>query len=314
MIITGGAGFIGSHLVEHFLKEGHEVIVIDNFITGREKNIIPFRTNPRFRFIKYDVTQELPLDEKIDTLLHFASPASPVDYLKYPIETIRTMSVGTLNILEFALRYKANFLLASTSEVYGDPLSHPQKEEYWGNVNPIGPRSVYDESKRFAEAATMAYHRQYGLNTHIARIFNTYGPRMREDDGRVVPTFIVRALVGEPLPIFGNGKQTRSFCFISDLVAGLVSLLYSDFHEPVNLGNPAEFTVVALARIVKEMTGCNSDLSYHPLPQDDPKRRCPDISRAKKILGWQPKIQLKEGLKISLDWYRAQANERGKRP
>lgn len=311
LLITGGAGFIGSYLAEYFLGQNHEVIVVDNFITGKEQNIAGFRNDPGFRFIKYDVTHELPLEEKVDALLHFASPASPIDYLKYPIETIKTSSVGTLNVLEYALKHKARFLLASTSEVYGDPLVHPQKEEYWGNVNPIGPRSVYDESKRFAESATMAYHRKYGLDTHIARIFNTYGPRMRQDDGRVVPTFVVKALGNEPLPIFGDGKQTRSFCFISDLVRGLVLLLASLFHEPVNLGNPDEFTVLELAGLVKEMAGAKSELSYHPLPQDDPKRRCPDISRARKVLGWQPEVQLKDGLKIVLEWYRAQANERG---
>lgn len=311
LLITGGAGFIGSHLVEHYLKQHHQVIVIDNFITGREQNMAGFRQDTRFRFIKDDVIHDLQIDEPVDAVLHLASPASPVDYLKHPIETVKTSSVGTLNVLEYALRYKARFLLASTSEVYGDPLVHPQPEEYWGNVNPIGPRSVYDEAKRFGEAATMAYHRQFGLDTHIARIFNTYGPRMRADDGRVVPTFLVNALRGEALPVFGDGRQSRSFCYISDLVEGLSALAESDFHEPVNLGNPAEFTVAELAGIVTELVGSKSQIAYHPLPQDDPKKRCPDISRAKKILGWQPKVQLKDGLKAVLDWYGAQGDERG---
>lgn len=311
VLIIGGAGFIGSHLAGHFLKEDNEVIVIDNLITGKETNIGEYRTDSRFRFIKGDVAEWIPLDEKIDALLHLASPASPIDYLKYPIETIRTSSIGTLNALEFARKFNAGFLLASTSEVYGDPLQHPQKEEYWGNVNPIGPRSVYDESKRFAEAATMAYHRHYQVKTHIARIFNTYGPRMREDDGRAVPTFLVSALKNEPIPIFGEGMQTRSFCYISDLVIGLTGLLASDFREPVNLGNPGEFTVMELGRLVKELTGSESEFVFHPLPQDDPKRRCPDISRAEKILGWRPKVQLREGLKMTLEWYNRRVNERG---
>ncbi len=310
ILITGGAGFIGSHLVEYFLDQGDEVIAIDNFITGKEENIARFRNNLRFRFIKFDVAQEWPLEEKIDALLHFASPASPFDYLKYPIETIRTSSLGTLNALEYALKFNARFLLASTSEVYGDPLVHPQNESYWGNVNPTGPRSVYDESKRFAEAAVTAYHRQFGLNCRIARIFNTYGPRMREDDGRVVPTFIVKALKNEPLPIFGDGSQTRSFCYISDLVEGIACLLDSDYYEPVNLGNPAEFKVIELAQIIKELTGTSSEFIYRPLPQDDPKRRCPDITRAKKVLGWSPRVELREGLKNLIDWYRTELNEK----
>ncbi len=313
ILITGGAGFIGSHLAEYFLKEGNEVTVVDNLITGKESNIAHLGANHKFKFIKADIADRIPIDEKMNILLHFASPASPIDYLKYPIETVRTSSIGTLNALAFVFKHNSNFLLASTSEVYGDPLVHPQKEEYWGNVNPIGPRSVYDESKRFAEAATMAYHRCYGINTHIARIFNTYGSRMREDDGRVVPTFIVKALKNEPLPIFGDGNQTRSFCFIDDLVAGLVSLLKSDFHEPVNLGNPSEFKVIDFAHLIKELTQSTSSLTYHPLPEDDPKRRCPDISRAEKILGWKPRVQLSEGIKISIAWFRTYLNDKGQR-
>lgn len=303
IVITGGAGFIGSHLCERLLADGHEVICIDNLLTGHTRNISHLMNRP-FLFIKHDVTNYIVVEGKVDYVLHFASPASPVDYLEYPIQTLKVGSLGTHKALGLAKEKNAVFLLASTSEVYGDPLEHPQKESYWGNVNPVGPRGVYDEAKRFAEAMTMAYHRYHGLNTRIVRIFNTYGPRMRAFDGRVVPAFLNQGLQGEPLTIFGDGSQSRSFCFVSDLVEGIVRFLQQDYHEPLNLGNPAEITIKQLAEFVREMTGQRSEIVSRPLPVDDPKVRRPDISRAKELLGWEPEVRLEDGLKCTLDYFR----------
>uniref|UniRef100_A0A7V3RI09 SDR family oxidoreductase n=1 Tax=candidate division WOR-3 bacterium TaxID=2052148 RepID=A0A7V3RI09_UNCW3 len=304
VLITGGAGFIGSHLLDYYLNKGAEVIVVDNLITGKEENIISHKENKRFRFLRHDICEPLPIKEKIDLLLHFASPASPLDYLKYPIETMKTASIGTVNMLEFARSSDAKFILASTSEVYGDPLVHPQVEEYWGNVNPVGIRSVYDEGKRFAEAITIAYHRKFKLKIGIARIFNTYGERMRPGDGRVIPTFIEQALKNEPITIFGDGNQTRSFCYISDLIRGITRLAEIDYPMPINLGNPKEFTIIELARKIKELCNSNSEFTFKPLPEDDPHRRNPDITKARKILGWEPEIELDEGLRRVIDWFR----------
>lgn len=303
-LITGGAGFIGSHLCERFLKEGHEVIAVDNFITGSLENLDYLRTNPKFTFIGHDISNPLKIPGPIDNVLHFASPASPVDYLNYPIQTLKVGSLGTHVTLGIAKEKKARYLLASTSEVYGDPLEHPQKEEYWGNVNPIGLRGVYDEAKRFAEAMTMGYCRHHGVNTHIIRIFNTYGERMRLDDGRVLPNFMGQALRGEPLTIYGDGSQTRSFCYVSDLVEGIFRLLKTDFHEPVNLGNPAEITIKQFAEEILKLSGGNNEIVYRPLPQDDPKVRKPDISRAKNLLGWEPKIDRAEGLQRTMEFFK----------
>jgi dTDP-glucose 4,6-dehydratase len=308
-VITGGAGFIGSHLCERFLADGHEVICIDNFITGSASNIEPLRANERFTFIRHDISHPIEIDGPVDYVLHFASPASPVDYLRHPIPTLKVGSLGTHNTLGLAKLKKSAYLLASTSEVYGDPQEHPQREEYWGHVNPIGIRGVYDEAKRFAEAMTMAYHRYHAVNTHICRIFNTYGPRMRLDDGRVLPNFMGQALRGEPLTIYGDGSQTRSFCFVSDLAEGICRLVRGDYHEPVNLGNPNEITILEFAREILELSGSKSPLIYQPLPQDDPKVRRPDISRARRLLGWEPKIDRHEGLKITLDYFRARVRE-----
>ncbi|MCS7167701.1 MAG: SDR family oxidoreductase [Gemmatales bacterium] len=304
IVITGGAGFIGSHLCERFLREGHEVVCIDNFITGTYANIEPFLDSPRFTLITHDICKPLYLDGPVDAVLHFASPASPVDYLRYPIQTLKVGSLGTHNALGLARAKNARFLLASTSEVYGDPQVHPQPEDYWGQVNPIGVRGVYDEAKRFAEALTMAYHRYHGLRTRIARIFNTYGPRMRLDDGRALPNFMGQALRGEPLTVYGDGSQTRSFCYIDDLVEGIVRLLATDYPEPVNLGNPEEVTILDFAREIIELTGTNSPIVFRPLPQDDPRVRRPDISRARQLLGWEPKISRREGLQRTLEYFR----------
>ena len=304
VLITGGAGFIGSHLCRAFLDKGDEVVCVDNFITGNPDNIAELFKRDGFRFFKHDVTEFIYVDGPLDLILHFASPASPIDYLELPIQTLKVGALGTHKALGLAKAKKARFLLASTSEVYGDPLTHPQTEDYWGNVNPIGPRGVYDEAKRFAEAIVMAYHRAHGLDTRIARIFNTYGPRMRPKDGRVVPTFIHQALHGEDITVFGDGTQTRSFCYVSDLVAGIVRLTQADYHEPVNLGNPAEMTVLDFAKTILKIIGGKSRIIFKPLPVDDPKVRRPDISLAKRILKWEPKISLEEGLKNTIEYFR----------
>jgi len=303
-LITGGAGFIGSHLCERFLAEGHEVVAVDNLLTGNLENLDPFRSHPRFKFIGHDVSNPLKLRDKIDHVLHFASPASPVDYLEFPIQTLKVGSLGTHNALGLAKHHRARFLLASTSEVYGDPLEHPQTESYWGNVNPVGIRGVYDEAKRFAESMTMAYHRVHGLNTHIVRIFNTYGERMRLNDGRVLPNFMYQALKGEPLTVYGDGQQTRSFQYVSDLVEGIYRLLFVDYHEPVNVGNPAEITIRQFAEEILKLAGSTSAIEFRPLPQDDPKVRQPDITRAKQLLGWEPKVARAEGLKRTMDYFK----------
>ncbi len=304
-VVTGGAGFIGSHLCERFIAMGHDVICVDNLLTGSRRNLEALEGNPRFQFVEHNVSEPIEIDGPVDNVLHFASPASPVDYLTHPIPTLKVGSLGTHNALGLAKAKDARFLLASTSEVYGDPDVHPQREDYWGNVNPIGPRGCYDEAKRFAEAITMAYHRYHGVKTHIVRIFNTYGPRMRLNDGRVLPNFMKQALRGEPITIYGNGDQTRSFCYVSDLVEGIVRLLAADFAEPVNLGNPAEITVMQLAEeIIALVAGTASKIVHEPLPQDDPRRRRPDISRAQSLLGWNPTIERAEGLKLSLEYFR----------
>ncbi len=304
VLITGGAGFIGSHLCDALVERGYHVTCVDNLLTGSADNVAHLLGNPAFTFIDLDVTNYIYITGEVDAILHFASPASPIDYLELPIQTLKVGSLGTHKTLGLAKEKNARFLLASTSEVYGDPLVHPQSESYWGNVNPIGPRGVYDEAKRFAEAITMAYHRYHGLNTAIVRIFNTYGPRMRIRDGRAVPTFLSQVLRGEPLTVFGDGSQTRSFCYISDLVDGLVRLLESEIHEPVNLGNPAEMTVKDLAETIIRIAGSDSRIEYSPLPVDDPKVRQPDISRAKTLLGWEPAVSLEEGLGKTLEDFR----------
>src|SRR5881296_4398962 len=304
-VVTGGAGFLGSHLTDRLLAEGHRLIAIDNFITGSDANIGHLAGNENYRFIKHNVSNFIFLpEEKIDYVFHFASPASPIDYLELPIPTLKVVALGTHNTLGLAKDKKATFILASTSEVYGDPLEHPQKEDYWGNVNPIGPRGVYDEAKRFAEAITMAYHRYHRVDTRIVRIFNTYGPRMRLRDGRVVPAFIGQALRGEPITVFGDGRQTRSFCYCTDLIDGIYRLSQSDYHEPVNIGNPVEFTIVDFAKLVLKLTGSKSTIVNKPLPVDDPKQRRPDITRAKKLLGWEPKVKLEDGLKKTIEYFR----------
>ena len=303
VLVTGGAGFIGSHLCDRFLQEGHEVICLDNLITGNTDNIAHLAGQSKFSFIKHDVTNYIFVEGKIEAILHFASPASPVDYLQYPIQTLKVGSLGTHKALGLAKEKKAKFLLASTSEVYGNPLIHPQKEDYWGNVNPIGPRGVYDEAKRFAEAMTMAYHRYHGVDTRIARIFNTYGPRMRLNDGRVVPNFIYQALRGEDLTIYGDGFQTRSFCYVEDLVEGMIRLLFSQEIEPVNLGNPQEYSIQDFAQVILQLTGSKSRIIYQSLPTDDPRVRKPDISRAQAVLGWNPKVELKEGIGKTIPYF-----------
>jgi len=303
-LITGGAGFIGSHLCERFLAEGHDVVAVDNLITGDLANLDPFRGNPRFKFIGHDISNPLKLRDKIDNILHFASPASPVDYLEFPIQTLKVGSLGTHNALGIAKHHGARFLLASTSEVYGDPLEHPQTESYWGNVNPVGIRGVYDEAKRFSESMTMAYHRVHGVDTKIVRIFNTYGERMRLNDGRVLPNFMYQALMGEPLTVYGDGNQTRSFQYVSDLVEGLWRLLNSNEHNPVNIGNPAEITILQFAEEVLKLAGSASKLEYRPLPQDDPKVRQPDITKARAVLGWEPQVSRDEGLKRTMAYFK----------
>lgn len=304
VLITGGAGLIGSHLCERFLADGHTVVAVDNLLTGRLENLDPFRADPHFRFIGHDISSPLKVKDKLDAVLHFASPASPVDYLELPIQTLKVGSLGTHNALGIAKAHGARFLLASTSEVYGDPLEHPQTEAYWGNVNPVGVRGVYDEAKRFAESMTMAYHRVHGLNTHIVRIFNTYGPRMRLKDGRVLPNFMDQALRGEPLTVYGDGSQTRSFCYVTDLVDGIVRLLMTDFHDPVNIGNPAEITIRQFAEEILALCGRPGTIEYRPLPQDDPKVRQPDITRARQLLGWEPKVDRADGLKRTMAYFR----------
>jgi len=308
ILITGGAGFIGSHLCDRLLAEGHEVIAMDNLSTGSTDNIAHLAGHERFHFIRYDVTEYIYIKGPLDAVLHLASLPSPVDYLRYPIQTLKVGALGTHKALGLALEKKAVFLLASTSEVYGDPLVHPQPEDYWGNVNPVGPRGVYDESKRFAEALTMAYHRYHGVETRIARIFNTFGPRMRMDDGRVVPNFIRQALTGEPLTVYDDGSRTRSFCYVDDLVEGLIRLLFSDEVTPVNLGNPQEMTILDFAHKVLEVTGSRSAITFvHPTDErtkDDPKVRCPDIRKARQVLGWEPKVSLEEGLRRTAEDFR----------
>jgi dTDP-glucose 4,6-dehydratase len=308
-LITGGAGFIGSHLCERFLNHGHEVLCMDNYSTGARANIGPLLKNPLFRFIDHNVSRFIEVQEPLDYVLHFASPASPVDYLELPIPTLKVGALGTHNTLGLAKAKGAVYLLASTSEVYGDPQVRPQSEEYWGNVNPIGPRGVYDEAKRFAEAMTMAYHRYHGLNTRIVRIFNTYGPRMRVRDGRVVPNFIMQALKGEPLTVYGQGRQTRSFQYVDDLVEGIDRLLKAEHHLPVNIGNPHEMTVLDFAKKIIELTGSKSVIAYKPLPEDDPQVRQPDISKARALLGWEPKVELAEGLIKTIEYFRLKLAE-----
>ncbi|MFC1674370.1 UDP-glucuronic acid decarboxylase family protein [Candidatus Omnitrophota bacterium] len=304
-VITGGAGFIGSHLCEKLLSEGYKVLCLDNFVTGSQKNIKHLLKDKSFSFKREDVSKRIGVTGKVDYVLHLASAASPVDYLKFPIETLRAGSSGTQNCLELAKLKKARFLLASTSEVYGDPLVHPQAEEYWGHVNPVGVRSCYDEAKRFAEAITMAYRRVHKVNIGIARIFNTYGPRMRIRDGRVVPNFIYQGLKNKPITVYGNGTQTRSFCYIEDMVEALFLLIRTNIDQPVNLGNPREFTILSLAKQVVRLTGAKSGLVFKPLPQDDPRQRRPDIRKARKFLLWSPKVQLKEGLERTIDWFKS---------
>jgi dTDP-glucose 4,6-dehydratase len=310
ILITGGAGFIGSHLCERFLSEGDEVICVDNLITGNRDNIAHLFVNPRFSFIPQDVTNYIYVKGPVDAILHFASPASPVDYLELPIQTLKVGSLGTHKALGLAKEKGARFLLASTSEVYGDPLVHPQKEDYWGNVNPIGPRGVYDEAKRFAEAMTMAYYRAHKVETRIVRIFNTFGPRMRLQDGRVVPNFISQALQGEDLTVYGDGSQTRSFCYMNDLVEGIVRLLRSDYGGPVNIGNPREMSVLDFARLIIRLTGSRSQVAFKPLPADDPKVRQPDIELARKLLGWEPRVALEDGLRETIAYFQQRLGER----
>jgi dTDP-glucose 4,6-dehydratase len=299
-LVTGGAGFLGSHLCDRLLAEGRRVVCVDNLDTGTLENIEHIRSD-RFRFLQHDMTGHLELGEVVDEVFHLASPASPIDYLRLPLHTLKVGSYGTHNALGLAKRHRARFLLASTSEVYGDPKVHPQREDYWGHVNPIGPRGVYDEAKRYAEALTMAYHRQQGVDTHIVRIFNTYGPRMRPNDGRAIPTFIRQARAGQPLTVFGDGSQTRSFCFVTDEIEGLIRLIRSDYHEPVNIGNPGEYTILQLAQAVLAATGSASPIVHEALPQDDPTVRRPDITLARELLGWEPTVGLEEGLRRTLE-------------
>lgn len=303
-LIAGAAGFIGSHLTDRLLADGHVITGVDSFLTGTPANLAHLARHPRFRFIQRDVSAGFDFDEEVDGVLHLASPASPKDYMEHPVETLDVGSAGTRNLLGIARRFSARFLLASTSECYGDPLVHPQVETYWGNVNPVGPRSCYDESKRFAEALTMACHRAWGLRTNIARIFNTYGPRMKLDDGRVVPAFIDQALKGRPLTVFGDGSQTRSFCYVSDLVEGLCRLMLSDERCPVNLGNPSEITILEFAKSIQRVMGAECRIQFEPLPEDDPKKRRPDITKARKVLGWEPCVGLDEGLRLTVEYFR----------
>lgn len=304
ILITGGAGFLGSHLCDLFISKGFKVIAMDNMITGDIRNLEHLFKHPDFEFHHHDVSKFVQVPGDLHYILHFASPASPIDYLKIPIQTLKVGSLGTHNLLGLALAKKARILVASTSEIYGDPLVHPQNEDYWGNVNPIGPRGVYDEAKRFQEAMTMAYHRYHQVETRIVRIFNTYGPRMRLNDGRALPAFIGQALRGEDITVFGDGSQTRSFCYVSDLINGIYKLLMSDYAEPVNIGNPQEITIKEFAEEIIKLTGTNQKIVYKPLPADDPKQRQPDITRAKKILNWEPKVERHEGLKITYEYFK----------
>jgi dTDP-glucose 4,6-dehydratase len=310
-LITGGAGFLGSHLCERLLAEGHRVTCVDNLVTGSRENLAHLLEREDFRFLEHDVSRPFEIDGEIDFVLHFASPASPIDYLELPIQTLKVGSLGTHNTLGLAKVKGARYLLASTSEVYGDPLIHPQPETYWGNVNPVGPRGVYDEAKRFAEAMAMAYHRTHGLDVRIVRIFNTYGPRMRLRDGRVVPAFVSQALGDEPMTVFGDGSQTRSFCFVLDLVEGIYRLLMSDIRTPVNIGNPYEMTILEFAKIIREQTGSRSEIVFRPLPEDDPKTRQPDITQARTRLGWEPKVGLAEGLESTIRYFRGALERAG---
>lgn len=309
ILITGAAGFLGSHLCDRFIKEGYLVVGMDNLITGNIKNIEHLFPLPEFEYYHHDVSKFVHVSGNLDYILHFASPASPIDYLKMPIQTLKVSSLGTHNLLGLAKEKKARILVASTSEVYGDPLVHPQTEEYWGNVNPIGPRGVYDEAKRFMESITMAYHNFHGVETRIIRIFNTYGPRMRLNDGRALPAFMSQALTGQDLTVFGDGSQTRSFCYVDDLVEGIYRLLLSDYHLPVNIGNPAEITLKEFAEEIITLTGTSQKIVYQPLPKDDPKQRKPDITKAQEILGWSPKVDRKEGLRITYDYFKEALNK-----
>ena len=304
-LVTGGAGFLGSHLCERLLEEGHNVVCVDNFVTGSPRNLEHLMKRSDFHFIEHDISQPIHIATPLDNILHFASPASPIDYLELPIQTLKVGSLGTHNSLGIAREHKARYLLASTSEVYGDPLVHPQSEDYWGNVNPVGPRGVYDEAKRFAEAMVMAYHRVHDIDTKIVRIFNTFGPRMRPRDGRVVPNFMLQALQGEALTVYGDGSQTRSFCFVTDLIEGIFRLLHSDRNQPLNIGNPQEMTILEFAERIKELTGSNSEIIFHDLPVDDPKTRRPDISQAKAVLGWEPEVSLEDGLEKTAAYFRS---------
>jgi dTDP-glucose 4,6-dehydratase len=303
VVVTGGAGFLGSHLCTHLVSRGIEVVALDNLLTGSRANVAHLLGNPAFSLLEQDVTEYLDVEGRVDAVLHFASPASPIDYALLPIETIKVGTLGTHRALGLAMAKEARFLLASTSEVYGDPLVHPQPETYWGNVNPVGPRSIYDEAKRAAEAFTMAYHNHHGVDTLIVRIFNTYGPRMRRRDGRAVPAFVTQALAGEPITVFGDGSQTRSLCYVDDLVDGIDRLLASDHPLPVNIGNPSEITVLALARMVRELCGSESEIVFEPLPVDDPRRRRPDVTLARELLGWEPSVPLEEGLSRTIAWW-----------
>ncbi len=306
IIVSGAAGFIGSHFCDRLLAEGHNVVGLDNFLTGAKRNLAHLADEPRFQFIQQDITEPFLVAGAVDAVVNMASPASPKDYLDHPIETLLVGSAGTRHMLDLALEKKARFLLTSTSECYGDPEVHPQVESYWGHVNPVGPRSCYDESKRFAEALTMAYRRKHNVATNIARIFNTYGPRMKLDDGRVVPAFLSQALAGAPITVFGRGSQTRSFCYVSDLVDGLYRLLLSDERYPVNLGNPREMTILEFAERIRRLTGSQSPIEFRPLPEDDPKQRCPDIAKARAALGWEPRVALEDGLRLTVEYFRGE--------
>ncbi len=305
-VITGGAGFLGSHLCDYLIEHDWEVLCLDNLVTGVESNVGHLLSHAKFRMARQDVTRYIDVPGAVDYVLHFASPASPVDYLKLPIQTLKVGALGTHNTLGLALAKKAKYLLASTSECYGDPEVSPQSETYWGHVNPIGPRGVYDEAKRFAEAMVMAYHRAHGVDTRIVRIFNTYGPRMRLNDGRALPNFVYQALSGQPITVYGDGQQTRSFCYVSDLIEGIYRLMHSEEHAPVNIGNPHEITILGFAERIRALTGAKAPIVFKPLPQDDPKQRCPDITKAKRLLKWEPKVDLEEGLRLTLDFFRKQ--------
>ncbi len=309
VVITGGAGFLGSHLCDKLLERGWEVLCLDNLVTGAAINVAHLSSHPRFTFQQHDVSKHIDVTGQVDAVMHFASPASPDDYLKLPIQTLKVGALGTHNALGLALAKKARYLLASTSECYGDPEISPQVETYWGHVNPIGPRGVYDEAKRFAEAMTMAYHRYHGVDTHIVRIFNTYGPRMRLNDGRALPNFLYQALTGQPITVYGDGKQTRSFCYVSDLVEGIVRLLDSNEHEPVNIGNPQEITILEFANRIRELTHTKAEIIFKPLPKDDPKQRCPDIGKAQRLLNWKPVVPLADGLQLTLAYFQQKIAE-----